>query len=292
MKKFVCLGALAALTLINVAPMFAQAAAAAADAPPPMLFIYREMVRAGKVPAHDANERAWAAAHAKAKVPVNFLAMTTVVGPAEAWYLSPVASWGGWQKQQDETSAIAGWNDSNAKFQAADADLISNSVGIMARYRPALSYRAKGNLSGYRYVMVDIYRIKPGHEAEFAEGWRMQVEAHTKANMDESWAIYQVDSGMPQGTFMYLQAIKSFDEVDKSGEMHGADAFRDAVGEGGRAKMREMTRSAIDSSMRLYFALDPNQSVVPQSWIDADAKFWTPKPLPPAVPAAKKPGNQ
>lgn len=291
MKKFVCVGALAALTLIDAAPAFAQAAAAAADAPPPMLFIYRELVRAGKVPAHDANERAWAAAAARAKVPNNFLAMTTIVGPSEAWYLSPAESWGGWQKTQDDSSAVPGWNDTNAKFQAADADLISNSVGIMARYRSGLSYRAKGNLSGYRYMMVDIYRIKPGREADFAEAWRMQVDAHTKANMDESWAIYQVDSGMPQGTFFYLQATKSLGDVDKSGEIHGAAAFRDAVGESGRAKMREMTQSAVDSVTRLYFALDPNQSVVPQSWIDADAKFWTPKPLPPAAPVAKKPGQ-
>jgi hypothetical protein len=95
-------------------------------------------------------------------------------------------------------------------------------------------------------------------------------------------AFYQVVSGMPDGTYLFLQALKSLADIDKVGQMHEADAYRNAVGEDGRARMREATQAAVEWSQDLLFAFNPKMSHVPQSWADADPAFWAPKPAAPA----------
>lgn len=100
--------------------------------------------------------------------------------------------------------------------------------------------------------------------------------------------MYQVTSGMPDGTYLYLQAHASMADSDKSGPMHSAPAYRDAVGEAGRARSLEATREAVEWSQSLLFALNPKMSSPPKAWMDADA-FWKPKPvMMPAKPVVKK----
>ena len=65
--------------------------------------------------------------------------------------------------------------------------------------------------------------------------------------MDEHWRVYQVQAGMPDGTFLFFFAMPDMATFDRSGPMHGADAYRNAVGETGRARLREMQVEAVDS---------------------------------------------
>jgi hypothetical protein len=136
-------------------------------------------------------------------------------------------------------------------------------------------------------MQVQLIRVKPGRGREFADNWREVVAAHEKAKMEESWAFYQVASGMPDGTYLYLQAHTSLAEVDQTAKTHGAAAYRDAVGEAGRARAREATQLAVEFSQTLYFAFNPKMSTVPKAWMDADP-FWAPKPAVAAKPAEKK----
>ena len=64
-------------------------------------------------------------------------------------------------------------------------------------------------------------------------------------------------------------------------------AYRDALGESGRARRREMQVGAIESTQTMVFRFEPNMSILGKDWIDGDPAFWTPKP-PPAPPAKKK----
>ena len=78
-------------------------------------------------------------------------------------------------------------------------------------------------------MIVSLIRVKAGHVATFTDGWRMIVEAHKKATMDEHWAVYQVESGMPDTTFLFLYARKSLAELDSSGPMHAATCYRESA---------------------------------------------------------------
>ncbi len=83
--------ALRVCTLMAVVLLNAVSAAAQAKEPPDpptLLVIYREEVRPGKGAAHSANEQAWSGAFTKGQAPVQWLGMTTIGGPNEAWFLS------------------------------------------------------------------------------------------------------------------------------------------------------------------------------------------------------------
>lgn len=271
-------------TLAVALPVGAQTPPApAADGPAPLIAIYREEVRPGKGPAHTANETAWAAAYANAQPPVHWLGLTSIAGPSEAWFLEAHQSYAALQQQQDTVDANAALRAEGDRFAAAESDHLTRTSTIIARYRPGLSYQPAVGLPQMRFMSVDIIRVKPGHTGDFAEVWRSIVEGHKKANMAEHWAVYQVESGMADDTFLFFYPHKSLTEVDESGPKHAAAAFRDAIGEGGRARSRAMTQSAIEFSTTYLFRMSPAMSSLPSTWSDADP-FWN-RPAP--VLAAK-----
>ncbi len=285
MQLYARLGKIAALTLLVAAPAFAQV-----GPPPRILQIIREEVRPGKGTAHAANEGAWGAAMVKGQSPITWLAMRSIAGPSEAWFLSQWATWADYEaanKAQEANAALAAEDD---KFSTLDGEYLSRTSNIFANYRPGLSYQPEVDLTKMRYMAVDIVRVKPGRLAEFNEAWRMQVAAHTTAKMNEHWAVYSVNAGMADGTYFFMYPAATLAELDASGPMHGSEEFSKAVGEAGRNKMNAATIAAVDSETRLIFQLSPQMSSLGKAWADADP-FWAPK-APVVVAAAKKPGDK
>jgi hypothetical protein len=250
----------------------------ALNAPAPLIAIYREEVRPGKGAAHAANETAWAGAFAKAEVPVYWLGMTTVTGPNEAWFLEAQDSYEAFERGQQVVEAHATLRAESDAFSANESDILTRSSMIIARYRPGLSYQADVRLPDMRYMAVDVVRVKPGRIPDYSEVWRDIVAAHKTANMNEHWAVYQVETGMADGTFLFFYPHKSLAEADAAGPMHGSDAFADAMGERGRQKSREVQASVVETSARYYFRLSPAMSTLPKTWADADP-FWN-RPAP------------
>jgi hypothetical protein len=277
----------AALAAATALPTLAQGPTPSDDSTPPVLLIYREEVKPGKGAAHEANEAAWVGAYARAKMPNGWLAATSMTGPSEAWFFTGLASWEEWEKMSKAEEANPALSAEVAKLSAQDGELVNRVSGIMARYRPAISYQPQVNLAQMRYVRVQLIRVKPGYGRDFTNNWKEIVAAHEKAKMDEHWAFYQVVSGMPDGTYLYLQAFKSLADVDKAGPMHQADAYRNAVGEDGRARMQQATQMAVEWSQDLVFAFNPKMSHVPPSWVEADPGYWA-KPAAPAKKASEK----
>ena len=152
---------------------------------------------------------------------------------------------------------------------------------ILARYRPALSYQPEVKLATMRYMTVNLMRVKPGRVAEFSDAWRMIAAAHKTANMDEHWAVYQVESGMPDTTFLFLYARKSLADIDAAGPMHGAAGYRDAVGDSGRRQMSDVDQNCIEMTQTMHFRLRPGMSALSKEWAETDA-YWAA----PAAPAA------
>jgi hypothetical protein len=286
-RRLACLSLLVACALLlPTAVPTAQTPAPDPDAPPPLLVIAREVVRIGKNAAHDANEQSWANVLRKAEWPTGWLATSSLTGPNEAWYFTGYPSYDAFAKDSAARDAAEALADAR-KASALDGDFVANVNVMVARFRPGLSYRATSALGTYRYFTINTVRVKPGFEQEYVERGRELVAAHEKAKMDEQWAVYSVDSGAPAGTFLIIYARKSLAEVDGTQGLHSSPAFREAMGEAGRARMRELTRNAIESSVTNHFAFSPKTSYVPKSWVDADPAFWN-VPMPAPAPAKKK----
>ena len=64
-----------------------------------------------------------------------------------------------------------------------------------------LSYRMRPSVQDMRYMHVTTIRVRPGWGSAFEEVRKLAKAAHEKANVDEHWAIYEVVSGMPPGTY-------------------------------------------------------------------------------------------
>jgi hypothetical protein len=278
LRVFVLLGCCSAVLVI---PGGAQTPSPVDEGTPPALLqIEREEVRPGKGAAHAANEAAWAAAYLKAQSPVQWLGMTTMSGPSEAWFLTAQQSFASLEKDDASIDANPSLRAERDRISAADGELLTRTSTILARYRPNLSYQPNVKLPAMRYMSVNLMRVKAGRVAEFTDAWQMIVDAHKKANMDEHWAVYQVESGMPDTTFLFLYARKSLAEIDASGPLHAAAGYRDAVGESGRSRMNEMSQNCIEMTQTMHFRLRPGMSALPKEWTQTDA-FWTP----PAAPA-------
>jgi hypothetical protein len=257
------------------------------DTPPVLLQIEREEVRPGKAAAHAASEAAWAAAYVKAQSPVQWLGMTTMSGPAEAWFLTSHESYASLEKDDASTDTNPALRAERDRISAADGELLTRTSTIVARYRANVSYQPNVKLPTMRYMTVDLVRVKAGRVAEFTDAWQMIVDAHKKANMDEHWAVYQVESGMPDTTFLFLYPRKSLAEIDAAGPLHTAGGYRDAVGEGGRSRMGEMSRNCIEMTQTMHFRLRPGMSALPKEWTQTDA-YWAPAAPAPVTATVKK----
>jgi len=120
-----------------------------------------------------------------------------------------------------------------------------------------------------------------------AAAWSMIVAAHQKASMDEHWAVYEVESGMPDTTFLFLYARKSLAEIDASGPMHTATGYRDAVGDSGRRLMNDVSANCLEMTQTQHFRLRPAMSTLSKEWAETDA-FWTTPAAPATMASADK----
>ena len=288
LRRFACLSSFVACTILLPAVLTAQTPAPDPNGPPQLLVVFRESVKIGKDAAHEANEQGWASVLSKAQWPTGWLGTTSMTGPNEAWYFTGYPSWEAFEKDtkaKDTAEALA----ETRKHAAADGELVNTTSQILARYRPGMSYQPTGQLGTYRYFTIDTVRVKPGRDGEFAERWRAIVAAHEKAKLDEHWAVYSVSAGAPTGTFMFIYARKSLAELDAAPAAHTSDAYRDAMGEAGRARNNEVFRDIVEFEQTNHFAFSPKMSYVPKSWVDEDPKFWNvPAPAPMTAKKAEK----
>jgi len=242
--------------------------------PPKVLSIGREEVKVGKGAAHIKYETEWTQAMLRAKYPTPVLAITSITGPSEAWWLTGFDSFAAWEKDaklSDPGTALAAVND---KFSAGDAEYTSGGRSIVAVYREDLSYNPVAKIGEMRYFRVRTTRVRPGQGAAFADLLKLVNAARTKAGItDEHTAVYQVVSGAPNGTFLSFNPIKSAAELDAPPNQ----AYRDALGDAGRAKINELVGKAIGGSDDTLFAFNPSMSNPSPAMVADDPGFWKPK---------------
>jgi hypothetical protein len=295
MRKGIVLLAVAVVVAVALSSA-GWAQTAGVNSPPKVLQIFREEVKPGKVAAHEKIEVGWPQAFTKANFPYHYLAITSLTGPNEAWYLSAFNSFAEWEQSNKQIEENASLRTATERLSETDGEVLSGVSSIAAVYRDDLSYRPNFKVGEYRYFSVDTIRVRPGHESGFEEAWKLITASHEKSNMDEHMVIYQVVSGEKLGTFLLFQPAKSLKEVDLVRETHGAkSAYREALGEEGQKKLRELTQTGVVSHERRHFSFAPKMSYVSKEVMAAAPDFWQPKAVVAAgtskgkvVPARKK----
>lgn len=235
-----------------------------------ILRIVRENVRSGKGSEHGKLEAAFARAFSKTGF-ANYLGMESVIGQNQAWFVEMFDSWAdienalnmmGAQPLRSEIGPLA----------SQDGDLLRSDDSVVATLQPALSYSSgTPNLASMRFLNVLTIQIHPGYEPEFAEWAKSLNAARERAGWKGRAAVYKVDSGAPDLTYLVLTPVAALRELDsrpdETSQMRPEDLARF------RAIAKEMTIAIAHA----LFAINPKMSNPPRAFLDADPSFWKPQ---------------
>jgi heme-degrading monooxygenase HmoA len=253
----------------------ASAQNAMPTAQPSVLTIAREELKVGQGPEHEVTESGWPVAFAKARTPATYIAITSMTGANEVWFISPYASW---KAVGDEMK----FEDGNAELAAelkrlvkADAVHLTGARTWHLIARTDLSAGSFPSVAKTRFYEMTWFRVRPGHQQEFEAVAKKFGAAYRKAAPQSGYRAYQVVAGMVGPTYLVVQSFESLAELDK-GPATDAAVMAALGAEDGRA-IEKFEAEGLVSSETQRFAMNGPMSYVDQATIDSDPAFWRPK---------------
>jgi hypothetical protein len=255
--------------------------------PPKILVINREILKPGKAgAAHDRTESMFVSAMTAAKWPTHYLGMDSITGRSRSLFFTGYDSFEAWEKDNIATMKNATLSAALDRAAEADGALLDSYETGAFYYREDQSMNAEVDIPHYRYFEIEVFVVRPGHEAEWDEAVKLVKDAYAKALPDAHWAIYQEIFGATGGEYIVITPLKSAADIDT--DFANNPKFMSAMGEDGMKKLSELSASAIQETMNNLFVFSPKKSYVDESWIKADPDFWKPKAMMPAKKAEEK----
>ena len=278
---------LLAFLLLGTASIAAAQDKAAVMLPPKVLNVIREVVKPGKSGSpHEKTESAFVEAMTAAHSPNHYIALDSLTGVSRSLFLSGYDSFAQWEEQERADQKNASLSATLDRAAEADGALLSSYEAGMFVLRQDQSYNDNGGLAHVRYFEITVYRIKPGHDADWDEIVKMVKPALIKANPDDNWAMYQRAYGTGGPEVAIFHVMKSAAEIDQG---YASDPkFAAAMGPEGMKKLSELSSAAIEGSESNLFVINPRESYAEPELMNADPDFWKSAQV---IPAAGQ-GNE
>ena len=242
---------------------------------PKLLTITREAVKVGRAAEHAKHEAGWPAAYEKAKSPDYYLALTSLTGPNEAWYIAPAESYaalGESMKREDKDPVLSA---ELARLSLADAEYISSVKNMQAQARADLSAGEFPDLAKARFFAITVYRLKPGHDEEFEAVLKSVASARLRVAPKLGFRVYRVAAGMPSGTYLIISSVEKYEDFDAMAAALPA-TVKALTPEEQQARLKFQAEGVISSEMNRY-KVDPGQSYVSKETRATDPEFWSAK---------------
>jgi hypothetical protein len=208
--------------------------------------------------------------YASAGAAVNVLGMAAITGPQETWLLECHDSF---DSIETLDRALA------AYFGQTPSDELEPARTLIAFYRPGWSYRAEQAvrmLPRAHYFHVTIYQIHSGEEAGFGDLIKARRLNLDSVNLDRPDLAYQVISGAPSGTYVFLAPLVSLRTMDDA--VATLPYFAENVARR-EAKEAEAISAKLEvSRQHLLLRVEPRLSYVSDDFAEADPEFWRGKP--------------
>jgi len=248
--------------LIALALGFWPIAQAWAD-PPELLRIIRN------APAAESSQ-----IYATAGTAVNVLGMRAISGLDEAWLMEMHDSFASIEGVDQALAAARRARSSPGSVYPMPDEVLGPARLLIALYRPGFSYRADEaakSLPRARYLLVSIYRTKPGDEAAFAGIVKLRRAVNDSINLNRPEIAYEVVAGAISGTYVFVTPLATLKNLD--------DGFTrtPAYAEGARNESRKAAAETEINHERLLLRIDPSLSHVSEEFGSADTEFWKPK---------------
>ena len=273
------MGLAAALALSSAGSALAQTGLPTSQ--PNLLQIYREEVKVGHGAEHEKLEVGWPAAYEKAKSPYYYLALVSMSGTAEAWFVAPFESHAALGESLKFERGNPTLSAELARLQRADAEHLTGLRMIQAMARKDLSHGAYPDTTKQRLYSITTFRVRPGREEDFAAAAKAYGAASARANTGAAYRVYQVIAGMPGPTFLVFSSVTSFADLDKT--MTNGDAAMKSANEDERRLLQKFSTEALISADTQRYEVNPAMSYVSPEVRASDPDFWMPK-----KPAVKK----
>jgi len=242
---------------------------------PALIQIFREQVKLGRAADHARIEAGWPTAFAKAKSPNYYLAMTSLTGASEAWFIVPYASnavAADEMKLEESDTTLAA---ELQRLSRADAEVLNDSRSIQAVARPDLSRGPFPNLAKQRFWEIIIFRVRPGHEADFDAAAKAYGAATERTAPNASYRVYEVTAGMPAPTYLVFESVESYGQFDEM-MANGMKTMQSFTPEE-RTTMQKFSADGLLNSETNRFQLNPVMSYVSPETRATDPTFWMPK---------------
>jgi hypothetical protein len=167
-----------------------------------------------------------------------------------------------------------GRNSNGSGYPASD-EVLASARSLIGLYRPGLSYRsdeAAKYLSQARYLLISIFRIRPGDEAAFAEMVKLRRVRRDSINLDRPEIGYEVVAGAMSGTYVFVAPLPTLKTLDDG--LARTPTYAEGVREAGKKAAAE----AGISQERLLLRIEPGLSCVSDDFASGDPEFWNRKP--------------
>jgi hypothetical protein len=233
------------------------AAQSLATDPPPILQIVRKPGTA------QSQLRPYTAVRAE----VNAIAAHAITGLPETWSVEAHYSF----------ASIEDLDQRFAPGAPAPDEAVSPATTLIALYRPGWSFRpaeATRLLARARYFNVTIFHVRPGTSSEFGELVRLRRATADAINLDRPDLAFQVISGAPAGTFVFLAPMPSLRAMDDG--VNPVPVFAEPLA---AARQKDGKQIAADTELsREHFLLriNPRLSWVANDFAEIDRDFWRP----------------
>ena len=155
--------------------------------------------------------------YANARVAVNVLGMRAVSGLDETWLMETHDTFASIEEVDQALASGCPVRNSRSSANLASDDVLPLARSLIALYRPALSYRpdeAAKNLSKAHYMLMSIYRIRPGNEDAFSEIIKLRRVRSDSINLDRPEIAYEVIAGAISSTYVFVAPFPTLKILD------------------------------------------------------------------------------
>jgi hypothetical protein len=228
-----------------------SAAAQAPTEPPPILQLI-QWPGAAMAPARP---------YANARAAVDALGMVSITGVPEAWQIEVHQSFAGIE-DLDKAAGPAG----------------SSHRTLIAFYRPGWSYRADQAIRMFpraHYFHITVYCVRPDAEDQLGELVKLRRLSADSVNLDRPDLAYQVVSGAPSGTFLFLAPLTSLKAMDEG--VAKIPVYAEATAAARAKTASQVSADGEISREHTLFRVEPRMSYVSDDFAEADREFWRPK---------------
>ncbi len=269
-KTALCL--LVAGPVLCTAPAIGQMPPSGVNPPPKYIYLSNIEIKPNMTGAFIASESTDVQAERAANAPLNYFGMVSITGSPRALFFAGFDSFDSLQKQHEQGMSDAKLQAAMKAADATEAPALSQTYGSIYKFRDDLSLNSALDISQQRFFDMTVFHVRSGHYQDFEHLVKIYIKAYSSI-ANSHWAMFEKLYGENSDrTFILVTPIKALAEEDQF--MIDGDNLPKAVGEDQLQLMHELGSETIESSESDLFAIVPEMSYVPASWLTASPDFW------------------